>query len=484
MISHKDKISFLLNHDLVEINFNEGAEFTPTTTVLQYLRATGSVGTKEGCAEGDCGACTVVLASLEGQNIRYDTYVSCLLLLPKLHGKHLITVEGVGETHSLHPVQQAMVDYDGSQCGYCTPGFVMSLFGLYKSPAPIGKDEIADALTGNLCRCTGYRAIIDAAESACQHQESDQFTRKEPEVRRWLAQAQEEGNSVSIDMGEAVYFMPNSLEEALQIKAKQPNILLVNGASDVGLLITKKNKSLPAILDLSAIDRLKALSEDDHLVTIGAGVTLEQAKAYCHNKFPALYDTMVVFGSRQIRNAATFGGNLGSASPIGDSLPTLMAYDAQVVLASVRGERQMLLADFVVGYRNTDLSPDEVIVAIKIPKLSKSTVVKWYKVSKRKDLDISSVSGGFRLSLNPDGTVASLALYYGGMAAKVARAKHVEDALIGKPWNEDVVWEAAKLVKDDFSPITDARAGKEGRAMMAQNLIIRLWQDTHKGIYV
>jgi len=472
------QISFLINHEPVKVSFVDGSKFSPTTTVLQYLRATGRVGTKEGCAEGDCGACTVVLASLDGQNIQYDTYVSCLLLLPKLHGKHLITVEGVAEGSQLHPVQQAMVDHDGSQCGYCTPGFVMSLLGLYKNNMPVGKEAIADALTGNLCRCTGYRAIIAAAEAACNEQNPDQFTKKEPEVLRWLAQAQEDSQSVAIDNGSQVYYMPKTLEEALQIKTKQQNILLVNGASDIGLLITKKHQELPAILDLSAIGQLNTIAEDDHMVTIGAGVSLERAKAYCEGKLHALYDTMEVFGSRQIRNAATFGGNLGSASPIGDSLPILMAYGALVVLASVRGERQMLLADFVVGYRDTDLLEDEVIMAIKIPKPAKGVMVKWYKISKRKDLDISSVSGGFRLVLDPDGTVADIALYYGGMAAKVMRATQVENALMGKPWGEAAVVEAVKHAIKDFSPISDARADKEGRALMAQNLVIRLWQDT------
>jgi xanthine dehydrogenase small subunit len=282
-------------------------------------------GVKEGCAEGDCGACTVVIGELgDGRNIHYSAVDSCLFFLPMLDGKQLITVENLrSATGDLHPVQQAMVDTDGSQCGYCTPGFIMSLFSLFKNSDHPSRDEIDDALTGNLCRCTGYRPIIEAAAKACIHDSSDHFTKDEPQAIR-LMQSLPRG-SVHVQSDRRQYFRPVTLTEALSLKQKFPDAVVISGATDVALRVTKKHEVLNSIIDISNIAELKNISVGEVSVSIGAGVTISNALATVQKHFPALFDMLSVFGSRQIRNLATFGGNLGTASPIGDTLPVLVA---------------------------------------------------------------------------------------------------------------------------------------------------------------
>lgn len=475
-----NEITFLHNHSLKTLSL-DATDLSPSTTVLNYLRKTGFCGTKEGCAEGDCGACTVALGELKDDRIVYRPLTSCLLLLAKLHGKHLITVEGLADQTKLHPVQEALVDNDGSQCGYCTPGFVMSLFTLYKQEdTEVDDPEILDALAGNLCRCTGYKSIKSAAKKACEHTlRADSYTVKETETIEKLKSIKHTSLSIATESGN--YFMPDSLEEALKIRNEYPNYRLLCGASDLALLITKKNLVLSEVIDLSNVKELKRIvSSEDH-VQIGSSVLLEDVRKYLGEGFAALSDTLNVFGSRQIRSAATFGGNIGSASPIGDTIPTLMALKANVEVQSVRGSRLIPIEEFIVGYRSTLLEADEIITSIHLPKVTdENTVVRWYKISKRRDLDISTVSGGFRLLLK-NGFVEEINLFYGGMAASVKRASNAESALIGNNWqDESVIAEAAESLKDDFTPISDARSGAEARALMAKNLLWKFWNETVK----
>ena len=315
-------ISFVLDGKIQALDFNE--QLKPTTTVLNYLRSSPvHKGVKEGCAEGDCGACTVVIGELTQENkIHYKAWDSCLVFLPMIHGKQLITVENLsqknGSSEVLHPVQEAMVEGNGSQCGYCTPGIVMSLFSLYKNENSPTKECIEDALTGNLCRCTGYKPIIEAAAKACVNEGKDQFTENEKQIIDLLLQIKNKSKSIEINTAKQKYFQPKTTTEALQLRNKMQNSVLINGATDVALRVTKRHELLEEIIDLSSIEELKTVTKNDIEIIFGAGLSLEEVKRISKNELPALYETLKVFGSKQIRSVATLGGNIGSGSPIGE----------------------------------------------------------------------------------------------------------------------------------------------------------------------
>lgn len=472
-------ITFLLDGILQTIDFSKEHFLTPTTTVLNYLRTLPRhKGVKEGCAEGDCGACTVVIGELhDGGALKYRSVDSCLVFLPMLHGKQLITVEDLKtETGELHPVQTAMVETDGSQCGYCTPGFIMSMFSLYKNVNSPSRDQIDDALTGNLCRCTGYRPIVEAAAQSCVHDSRDHFTDEEPNIIGLLKAINRE--SIEIQTDRQRYRKPASLSEAVSLKHRYPDALVIGGATDSALRVTKRHELLEDILDISDLEELKEIIETDEALALGAGASLNSVKERVKKHFPALYDMLTVFGSQQIRNLATLGGNLGTASPIGDTLPVLIAYSASVVLESLNGQREIPLDQFIVGYRKTLRKPDELITRIVLPKSHNGAVIKSYKVSKRKDLDISTVSGGFRIELNDRKEVKEIILAYGGMAERTRRAHTAEKFLKGKTWKRENVEEAMAMIDADFSPISDARAGAEFRSVAARNLLLKFWGET------
>jgi xanthine dehydrogenase small subunit len=494
MNARSNGIAFWMDGKLVEIDFEKETQWRPTTTVLNYLRSLPHhKGTKEGCAEGDCGACTVAIAEpgADGKMV-YRAIDSCLVFLPMIHGKHLITVENVGSSDDLHPVQKAMVDCDGSQCGYCTPGFIMSLFTLYKSARVPDREEIMDALTGNLCRCTGYRPIVEAAEKSCLGGCADRFTPDEKAVATALKPYQNGAGHVEIATAKDTYYRPGSLRDALKFRQQHPKALIVCGGTDVGLMVTKKKLHLPLILDLSGIAELRGHAEvtdpdaspiyGDAVgrggLRLGATLNLEQVKHLSKGRFQALYDMLAVFGSRQIREQATLGGNIANASPIGDTPPVLMALDAWVEVQSLSGTRVLKVADFITGYRTTDLRADELITAVIIPPIPQGRTVKSYKISKRKDLDISTVSGGFWLESDGEGKVREIGLVYGGMAAMTKHARKAEEFLKGKAWTRENVEAAMDHVEAEFTPISDARSGKEGRRIMARNLLLKFWADT------
>lgn len=474
----RSTISFIVDGTIVSEDFSQ---IPPTTTLLNYLRSHPThKGVKEGCAEGDCGACTVVLASRKNDgSLHYTAVDSCLVFLPMVHGKQIVTVENLQDAQgALHPVQQAMVETGGSQCGYCTPGIIMSLFSLYKNLNRPERADIDDALTGNLCRCTGYRPIVEAAARACIHEGRDAFTTSAHGTAEKLASILL--NSGTLRHNTQLYFQPATLNEALVIKKEHPEAIVICGATDVALRVTKRHELLEKILDVGLVNELRSVQQRDDGILLGSSVTLTELLTVVGDTFPSLAATLRVFGSRQIRNLATIGGNLGTASPIGDLLSSLIPLDARVVLQHAGGAREVPLNTFVTGYRTTRREPDELIAGIFLPYTSRHDIVRWYKVSKRKDLDISTVSAGIRIALDNTRRVTRCTIAYGGMAERVKQATSVEVFLTGKVWNRQTVESAMPLVDRDFTPISDARGSAEFRTIAAKNLLLKFWADTHE----
>ena len=454
----------------------------PTRTVLQHLREDlHCTGTKEGCAEGDCGACTVVIGELQDGVVSMKTVNACIQLLPTLDGKALFTVEDLKQADdALHPVQQAMVECHGSQCGFCTPGFVMSLWGLYlkregKSAAPPRK-EIDDALSGNLCRCTGYRPIIDAAERMGQLPEVkfDRTALVAP-----LQDLRRPGMFTYSINGENFY-APRTLAQLIAIRHARPQATILAGSTDVGLWITKQLRDLGDIIYLGQVAELKQLREQDGKLEIGACVSLTDAyEALCRHYPAELTEMWQRFASLPIRNAGTLGGNVANGSPIGDSMPWLIVLGAEVVLHGDGGQRSMPLEDFYLDYQKKDLRADEFVEAVRVPLPQAGRRFRTYKLAKRFDQDISAVCAAFSLTLDGD-IVRDARIAFGGMAATPKRAAQAEAAMNGQPWNETTLDAAVAMLAQDYAPLTDMRASGAYRMKTAQNLLKRFWFETRR----
>lgn len=454
------QLSLTINGEIVSLK-----EYSPTLTLLQYLQHSGRTGTKEGCGDGDCGACTVAVIGEDaaGQPC-YQAVNSCLMPLGAVAGREIVTVEGLANGQ-LHPVQAAMVQTGGSQCGYCTPGFIMSLFAAY-----YGGRVDDGAIEGNLCRCTGYLGIRRAAEQitdqlANQHL-CDRFS--ERLVASMPLQPLSYGTS-----GQAFY-RPTQLNQVLSLLQQHPTATLVAGATDLGLEMSHDRRSFPVMIALEAVAELRQIVQTEEWVEIGAAIPLSQIETELMGVFPSLDEMLHWFAARQVRNRATIGGNIGTASPIGDLPPVLLSLDAGVELASLRGRRMLPLVEFFKGYRQTELQPGEVIVSVRIPKTLPAGAVRRlsqsYKIGKRGTDDISIVAAAFAIDLDAEERIVQARLAYGGVAATPVRATAVEQRLVGQPWNLITVQQVKPELRQAFNPLTDLRGSADYRRLLVANL--------------
>jgi len=441
----------------------------PNETLLNYIRTKlKKTGTKEGCAEGGCGACSVVLGECKNNKINYFSVNSCIMFLPTLQGKQLILVEDLLDKNgSLHPVQQAMVNWHGSQCGFCTPGFVMSLFSMFKNYSRFNENLIKENISGNLCRCTGYKPIIKAAKSLNNKNKTDQFAKNKKNVIKLLKKINNE--SIAIYKKDKKYFAPRYVQELKKILKKNINAHLLSGGTDLSLAVTKERKDIDSIIYMNSIEELNYIKNTNKYIEVGASTPLTKFENYIEKYYPDFNSILKRYGSVQIRNVATIAGNIATASPIGDTLPLLLSLDAKVVLKSTKKTKVVSLNNFFLDYRRTKLKKGQFIESIKIPFFPRN-IFKAYKISKRFDDDISSVCASFNFEIS-NKKIKNVKIAYGGMASIPKRAKHCERVLLNSTITEPIIEKAKKALEQDFKPISDMRASGKYRIIVAKNLL-------------
>ena len=468
-----NKIKFVWENKIFTIK-----NLDPNETILNYVRLNlKKTGTKEGCAEGGCGACTIVLGEIENNKIIYKAINSCISFLPSLEGKQLILVEDlIADNGSLHVVQDAMIKHHGSQCGFCTPGFVMSLFAMYKNFNSYNKEKIQDSISGNLCRCTGYRPIVDAAKSLNSSKKIDKFYKNRKKNLKLLKKINLK--NIALINGNKKYFSPKNIKELKKIINYNPNATFLSGGTDLSLKVTKERKEINNIISLNSIKELKFIKEKNGNIQVGAGIPLIKFEQYIKKYYPDFNSILKRYGSVQIRNVGTIAGNIATASPIGDTLPLLLSLDAKVVLQKNSKKTVLPLNKFFISYRKTKLKKGQFIHSIIIP-IYKKNIFKAYKISKRIDDDISSVCASFNLEVI-NKKIKNIKIAYGGMAEIPKRAINCEKTLINSNLSEENFNKAKKYLEKDFAPIDDMRASKNYRMEVAKNLLMKCFIEIKK----
>jgi len=463
-------IKFLYNEKILELNNPD-----PNQTILNYIRTElKKTGTKEGCAEGGCGACTVVIGELNNNDLQYKAVNACIAFLPILNGKQLLVVEDlVSKNGELHPVQEAMVKYHGSQCGFCTPGFVMSLFSMYKNHVSFNDEIIKDSISGNLCRCTGYRPIVDAAKSLNKVSRIDQFSKNKKKIITLLKKIN--SKSIFITNENKKYFSPKTIKDLKKIIKKYPNSNFLSGGTDLSLKVTKERDDLHDVINIKDIKELDYIKKNKNFLEIGAATPLIKFENFIKKYYSDFNTVLKRYGSVQIRNVATIGGNIATASPIGDTLPILLSLNAKLVIENTKIKKILSINDFFISYRKTKLKKGEFIHSIRIP-LYKNNIFKAYKISKRFDDDISSLCASFNLEIK-NNKIKNAFIAFGGMAEIPKRAKKCEKILKNKNLSIDNFLNAVNNLEKDFSPINDMRATKNYRMEVAKNLLIKCFYE-------
>ncbi|MCB5363011.1 xanthine dehydrogenase small subunit [Pusillimonas sp. CC-YST705] len=470
----RQAVHFLLNGQLRRLE-----AFDPTLTVLRYLRETEALlGTKEGCAEGDCGACTAVVADLHEGQLRYRAVNSCIQFVAQLDGKALFTVEALQSQAGLHPVQQAMVDCHGSQCGFCTPGFVMSMYAGSLNGVKPQRQAINEMLAGNLCRCTGYTPIIEAATRVLSQAPQPACA---PAALQQQLEALPKHEGFELEYQGRRFIAPANSEELAQVLQRHPDATLLAGGTDVGLFVTKQHRSLATVVHLEKIPELSQIRQEGGGVRIGAAVSYQRARSALSRLYPALDALVSRVGAVQVRSMGTVGGNIGNGSPIGDMPPALIAAGAQLTLRCGSEVRSLPLEDYFIAYGKQNRQVGEWIESIWVPEPPANAVYRVYKITKRFEQDISSVCGAFNIGLLYHGdipTVESARICFGGMAGTPLRATGCERWLVGRPWNAETIEQAAAILGREYTPLSDFRASAEYRSLVAANLLRRLYAQT------
>ena len=462
----RDHIRLIVNHETVE--WRGGC----SRTLLDELRVRRRLtGTKEGCAEGDCGACTVLVGRMTADGLVYETVNSCIRLMGSLDGCHVVTIEHLKRDGAMHPVQQAMVEHHGSQCGFCTPGIVMSLYALWMANPEPSEAAIETALQGNLCRCTGYAPIVRAAKAAAEvPAANDALVLERATIAARLAEMRDE-ERVELERDGEKIIVPSGLDDLSQVLAEHEDATIVSGSTDVGLWVAKHMKRISPAVFINGLRELQGVESEDGGVRIGAGVTYSDFASIVAERYPAMKRLWHRIGGEQVRNMGTIGGNIANGSPIGDTPPALIALGARLRLRSKDGPREMALGDFFIEYGKQDRRPGEFVESIFVPDAG-DALFAVHKLSKRREEDISTLCGAFLVRLDGE-RIAEARICYGGMAGTPKRAANAERALEGQPFTEATVRDAMAAMERDYEPMSDQRASAAYRMAAAKNLLLR-----------